>query len=611
MGIIARYTIESCIMFIGYKFTMKYLELLYKFTKGYRKRYLLSFLILFFALTFLLLANFSTKILVDTLQGVAPSGPIDIFLTALLGGQSYLRDNLWLLALFILLLGLSRALMFFSRLMIRGFMDVNLGREIQLDLFYHIERLPYAYIKKNKSGDLIQTCTKDLDIVRNFLVRQVNSIVYTIFLTTIAFVILLTVSWQIALSSTIVLPFMFLYSFALIKRVRKLFKVTEDSDGLVSAKIEETLSGIRLVKAYNNETYEIEDFKNHLKDYKKKFIKWRLTSSFFFSSTDILVFGQIALTSVFGVYLAVTGDISVGTFVVALQFVGQVVWPVRDVAMTLSNLAQAMASIDRLNTILNQPLEDIESGVRPTIKGGIEFKDMSFNYEDSDEVVIKNFNLTIKPGETIAIMGKTGSGKSTLSHLLTRLYDYTNGSIKIDGHELKSIAKEHIRRQIATVLQEPFLFSKTIINNLKIANSQASVEDIQKAAQIADIHKSIINFKDGYDTRVGEKGVTLSGGQKQRLVIARTIISKAPILVFDDSLSAVDTETDMNIRAALKQRQEQSTTLIITHRVATAKDADKIIVLENGKIVEIGTHDQLIHQLGLYKRIFDIQTRMV
>jgi ATP-binding cassette subfamily B protein len=590
---------------------MKYLKLLYRFTKGYRKRYLLSFLILFFALFFLLLANFSTKILVDTLQGIEPSGPIDRFLTSLLGGQVFLRTNLWVLAVFILFLGGARALMFFSRLLIRGFMDVNLGKDIQLDLFYHIERLPYSYIKKNKSGDLIQTCTRDLDIVRNFLVRQVNSIVYTIFLTTIAFNILLTVSWQIAVSSTIVLPFMFLYSLVLIKRVRKLFKVTEDSDGLVSAKIEETLSGIRLVKAYNNETYEIQDFKDHLMDYKKKFIKWRLTSSFFFSSTDILVFGQIALTSAFGVYLTATGNISLGTFVVALQFVGQVVWPVRDVAMTLSNLAQAMASIDRLNTILNQPLEDIESGVRPVIKGAIAFENMSFNYDDSDEVVIKNFSLVIKPGETVAIMGKTGSGKSTLSHLITRLYDYTSGSVKVDGVELKTIAKEHIRRQIATVLQEPFLFSKTIINNLKIANSNATAEDIQKAAQIADIHKSIINFKDGYDTRVGEKGVTLSGGQKQRLVIARTIISKAPILVFDDSLSAVDTETDMNIRAALKKRQEQSTTLIITHRVATAKDADKIVVLDQGKIAEVGTHDQLIKISGLYKRIFEIQTRMV
>jgi len=590
---------------------MHYLKILYRFTKGHRLRYILSFVILFFALTFLLLTTFMTKVLVDTLLGVAPSGPIDIFLTSLLGGQAYLRDNLWLFSVIVLFLGISRAFMFFSRLIMRGLMDVDIGRDIQLDLFYHIERLPYSFIKKNKSGDLIQTCTKDLDIVRRFLVRQVNSIVYTIFLTVIAFTILMTVSWQIALSSTIVLPVMFIYAFLIIKKVRNLFKITEDSDGLVSAKIEETLSGIRLVKAYNNEAYEIKDFDDHLQDYREKFIRWRLASSFFFSSTDILVFGQIALTTLFGLYLTAIGNISLGTVVVAFQFVSMVVWPVRDVAMTLSNLAQAMASIDRLNVILNQPLEDIASGDKPTIKGGIKFNQASFKYDDSDEVFLHDISFEVKPGETVAIMGKTGSGKSTLSHLLTRLYDYTSGSIQIDGHELKGIAKEYIRRQIATVLQEPFLFSKTIINNLKMANHQASIEDIQKATQIADIHQSIMHFKDGYDTRVGEKGVTLSGGQKQRLVIARTIISKAPILVFDDSLSAVDTETDINIRTALKKRQEQSTTLIITHRIATAKDADKIIVLEKGRIVQIGNHQSLIQEDGLYRRIFEIQSRMV
>ena len=590
---------------------MKYFNILFKFTKGYRTLYLLSFVILFFALTFLLLSTFMTKVLIDTLQNIPPSGPVDTFLTNILGGQPFLRDNLWLFSIIVLGLGLSRSLMFFSRLMMRGFMDVNIGRDIQLKLFYHIERLPYSFIKKNKSGDLIQTSTKDLDIVRRFLVRQVNSIVYTIFLTTIAFALLLTISWEIAVSSTIVLPVMFIYSFFLVKKVRKLFKVTEDSDGLVSAKIEEVLSGIRLVKAYNNENYEIKDFNEYLQDYRKKFIKWRLGTSFFLSTTDIMVFGQIAFTSLFGLYLTISGLIGLGTLVIALQFVTMVVWPVRDVAMTLSTLAQAVASIDRLNVILNQPLEDIESGERPEVSGQIVFDNMSFNYDDSDEVVLKNISFTVNPGETVAIMGKTGSGKSTISHLLTRLYDYSSGSIKIDGHELNGIAKEHIRRQIATVLQEPFLFSKTIINNLKIANRNASIEDIQQAAQIADIHQSILNFKDGYETKVGEKGVTLSGGQKQRLVIARTIISKAPILVFDDSLSAVDTETDINIRTALKKRQKQSSTLIITHRVATAKDADKIIVLEHGKIVQMGNHAQLIQEDGLYRRIYDIQTRMV
>ncbi len=589
----------------------KYLRIMWDITEGHRLAYLFSFILQFFAVTIMLLSTFMTKILIDTIVGDPSLGPIDSFLTHIFGGQPFLRNNMWVFSVIVLGLGTSRALLFWARIYYRGLVESNIGREMQLKLFYHIERLPYPALKKAKSGDYIQTCTRDEETVRSFVTRQLFGVSYTIVIVLESFFILWTLSWKIAIITIIVLPIMFIYSFLLIKRVRKLYRATEDSDGLVSAKIEETLAGIRLVKAYNNEKYEIDDFDNHLKDYRHKFIKWRKLSSFFFASSDIFVFGQIVLTTLFGLYLALSNEISVGTLVVAFSFVSMVVWPVRDVAMTLSNLARAVAAMDRINVILHQPLEDIETGLRPDIKGTIDIKAMSFQYDDGDETILKNINLSIKAGETIAIMGKTGSGKSTLSHLLTRLYDYTSGSIKIDGIELKDIAKEHIRREIATVLQEPFLFSKTIINNLKIANRKATVEDIYRAAQIADIHQNILSFKDGYDTKVGEKGVTLSGGQKQRLAIARTIINKAPILVFDDSLSAVDTETDIHIRQALRCRQSDTTTLIITHRVATAKDADRIVILENGTIAQIGTHDELLQIDGLYRRIYDIQTRMV
>lgn len=589
----------------------KYLSILYGMTKGKRLNFYTGIFLLIITVFLMLLSSFMTKVLVDTLEGVAPTGPIDTFLVHLFGGSVYLRENLWIFAVAVLGIGFSRATLFLGRLLLRGSFDTTLARENQLQLFYHIERLPYAFLKKSKSGDFIQTCTRDEEMVRNFLSRRLNGIFYAFFLTIIAFTILLTVNYKIALISIIILPVMFIYSFFIIKKVRKYYRITEDSDGLTSAKIEETLAGIRLIRAYNNENYEIEDFDRHLFDYRKKFIHWRKWSSFFFSSSDIFVFGQIILTTLFGITLALKGEISAGTLVVAFQFVSLVVWPIRDVAMTLSNLAQATAAMDRINLILHEALEDIETGVRPPVKGEIVFDKMQFHYDDDDEVILKDISLTIARGETVAIMGKTGAGKSTLSHLLTRLYDYTGGSIKIDGVELNTISKEHIRRQIATVLQEPFLFSKTIINNLKIANQNASIEEIYKAAQIASIHDNILQFQKGYDTPVGEKGVTLSGGQKQRLAIARTIISQAPILVFDDSLSAVDTETDIQIRRQLKARQHDSTTLIITHRVATAKDADRIVILEDGKIIQVGTHQQLIQVDGLYKRIYEIQTRMV
>ncbi|MFA5235718.1 MAG: ABC transporter ATP-binding protein [Bacilli bacterium] len=589
----------------------KYLKIMWDITAGHRKAYLFSFIFQALIVVLMLFSTFMTKILIDTILSEAPTGPIDTFLTSLFGGQAYLADRLWIFSIIIFGLGLSRGLLFFLRMYIRGVVETNIGREMQLKLFYHIERLPYPALKKSKSGDMIQTCTRDQETVINFMTRQLFGINYTVVIVLVSFAILWTLSWKIALVTIAILPLMFIYSFLLIKRVRVLYRSTEDSDGLVSAKIEETLSGIRLVKAYNNEKYEIDDFAAHLDDYRVKFIKWRKLSSFFFSSSDIFVFGQIVVTTLFGLYLALQGEVSVGTLVVAFEFVSMIVWPVRDVAMTLSNLARAMAAMDRINEILHQPLEDIDSGLRPEVKGAIEIKDMSFHYDDGDETILEKISLSIKAGETVAIMGKTGSGKSTLSHLLTRLYDYTSGSIKVDGVELKTIAKEHIRREIATVLQEPFLFSKTIINNLKIANRKASIEDIYRAAQIADIHQNILSFKDGYETKVGEKGVTLSGGQKQRLAIARTIINQAPILVFDDSLSAVDTETDIHIRTALRNRQSNTTTLIITHRVATAKDADRIVVLEDGHIAQLGTHEELLKTEGLYRRIYDIQTRMV
>lgn len=589
----------------------KYFKIMYAMTEGFRLRYFFGFVLLFFAVILMLLSSFLSKILVDTLMGDAPIGYIDVLLTRLLGGQAFLRDNLWVFSIIILGFGLARALINIQRMIIRGSLNTSIGKVMQLRLFRHIERLPYPVLKKSKSGDIIQTCTRDEEVLRRFVINEVNMIMYTLFIVIFAFLILYSINWMIAVASILILPIMAIYSFFLIKEVRRRYKKTDDSEGLMTAKIEENLSSVRVVKAYNNENHEISEFEKYLKDYEKKFIHWRKASSFYFASTDILVFGQITLAGLFGIYLAYNKAISPGTLWLAISFVSMIVWPVRQVATILSNLARAVVSMDRINLILHQPVEDIDTGLTPTIKGGITFENTGFQYDDGNETILKNINLNIKAGETIAIMGKTGSGKSTLSHLLTRLYDYTEGSIKIDGVELKDIQKRHIRLNIATVLQEPFLFSKTIINNLRVANKGASEEAIFRAAQIADIHQTIVGFKQGYETPVGEKGVTLSGGQKQRLAIARTIINEVPILVFDDSLSAVDTETDLHIRSALKTRAANTTTLIITHRIATAKDADRIIVLEDGTITQSGTHNELIEQDGLYKRVYDIQTRMI
>ena len=348
-------------------------------------------------------------------------------------------------------------------------------------------------------------------------------------------------------------------------------------------------------------------------DYRHKFIHWRKMSSFFFSSSDIFVFGAKTLSLIFSLYLCFQDpvEVSPGTVVLAVTYVNMMVWPLRDVATILSNLGQSLASVDRINKILDEPIEDTTSGVTTPIHGNIVFDHTGFSYEDNKTAVIHDISFEIKAGQTVAIMGKTGSGKSTLSQLLTRLYDYTSGSIKVDGVELKDIQKAYLRRNIVPVLQDPFLFSKTIYENIRLANKKATMEDVKWAANIASVDATIASFKDGYDTPVGEKGVTLSGGQKQRVAIARTIMSNAPVLIFDDSLSAVDTETDLAIRSHLKQLKNNTTTILITHRVSTAKDADLIVVLDEGRVAEIGTHDELVAKPGLYQRIYEIQSRMV
>lgn len=385
----------------------------------------------------------------------------------------------------------------------------------------------------------------------------------------------------------------------------------------MSGKIEENLSSVRLVKAFNNEKFEIDSFEKYIQDYKGKYMRWRKLSAFFFSSSDIFVFSQIALTTIYGFYLYYLGSkgdpngISLGTFFVSFTFTNMMVWPIRDLATILSNLARANASLERITMILEEPMEDLTSGSTPKIKGDVEFKNVSYMFCDSTEPVLQNISFKVNAGQTVAIMGKTGCGKTTLAYLLTRLYDSSSGEILLDGIDIKTIQKHYLRQNVSTVLQDPFLFSKTIEDNIKIAKPDATQKDIEYATSISHIHDNILQFKEGYKTPVGERGTTLSGGQKQRVAIARTLITEAPVIIFDDSLSAVDTETDFEIRKSLQEAKKKSTTFIITHRISTAKDADLIIVLEDGKITEIGKHEDLVNKKGLYKRIYEIQTKMV
>jgi len=606
----------------------KLISTCHKLIHGHEKLYFLSLVAQIAMIVSQVFMTFLSKVLVDVLTSSAAlkSGKTlaatDIgearyveswviwLITGGKGAQFLLDNEIQVLTTAIAVSAVVAALMSLLRMGMRSYVAAVINGSMQLTVFDHLERLPYSYYKKNKSGDLIQTCTRDLDLLRKFLIADVSNFNWTFWMVLLCFSILMTISWKLTLVALALFPLMFVYSFFLIKYVRKLYRATDDSEGKMTDKISENLSAVRIVKAFNAEVYEINSFENNLTDYREKFIKWRKLSAFFFSSSDIFVFGSKLVALLFGIYLCYTGEIGAGTLVLSTLFVNMMVWPLREVATSLSNMGQYIASSDRVRLILDEPLEDTWDGLTPAIKGEIVFDHAGFKYDDGTVDVIHDVSFTIKPGQTVAIMGKTGSGKSTLSLLLTRLYDYTSGSIKIDGVELKDIQKAYLRRNVVPVLQDPFLFSKSISENILMANKKATKEEVQRAARIAAIDDTITKFKDGYDTAVGEKGMSLSGGQKQRVAIARTIISNAPVLIFDDSLSAVDTETDLAIRQNLKEWEKKTTTLIITHRVSTARDADLIVVLEDGKVSEMGTHEELLKQPGLYQRIATIQGKM-
>lgn len=572
--------------------------------------YLLSYLLMTLSVFVAVGNTYLIKVLTNLLIRQPMSDPFDQWIITTLGGEAFLQTHVIIFLLVLLVVALFKMILEIIRGLVRSYMATGLARSNRAMLFNHVERLPYSYLKKMQSGDVIQRVTQDEENIRRFLIGQLFSVYNTLLTVITAGVVLFTQSVELFFIAFSLLPILFIYSFFLIRKVRKRYRDVDTMEGAISGTIQENVTATRVVKAYNRESYEIDQFEKKLKDYEHKYYKWRILFSIFFSTSDIFIFAQFGITLILGMYWTSIGHIDLGTFTMSLSYVWMIVWPVRDVAMMLSNMQRSVVGMERIDELLSHPIEDVMTGETPKITGAIELSHVGFKYDDSEEHQLVDISLTIPKGQTIAIMGRTGSGKSTFAALLTRLYDYQEGSIKVDGVELNTIAKHHIRRNVATVLQEPFLFSKTILNNIRLSMKGADEEKVQQAAKIASIHDSIIGFEKGYSTPVGERGVSLSGGQKQRIAIARTIIMDAPVLIFDDSLSAVDTDTDLKIREALKERTKGVTTLLITHRIATAQSADQIIVLDHGKIVQQGTHGELITQEGLYRTVYDIQSRI-
>ena len=596
---------------------MKNLKWFWSFIKGNRALYLLSILSIGAATFINFIWPVILRITIDSIIGnkeLELSGWMQPHIAAFLnlfGDWSVLAKNIWICSLLLIFLTLIRGLFLYFKGKWSAISSESIAQKLRDSLYDHIQNLPYSYHVKVKTGDLIQRCTSDVNTIRRFLAMQFVQIGRALFMITFALSFMLPMHKEMTLISMLLIPVIFSFTVVFFIKVKRAFKLSDESEAELSTVLQENLSGVRLVKAFARQSFEIDKFDAKNKKYRDLTYRLIRLLAWYWSTSDFFCLIQIGLVLFVGTLWATRGIISLGMLLAFTSYVGMLLWPIRQMGRVLTDMGKTFVSIDRIREILDEPCEKLKEGkqINTRFQGKIEFDNVYFEYE-KDKPILNNVSFKVKPGETIAFLGPTGSGKSTLLHLLPRLYDYQSGSIKIDGKELKEINKMECRRNIGIVLQEPFLFSKTVKENIALAKSKAEDEEVFHAASIASIHDVLNSFENGYETLVGEKGATLSGGQKQRIAIARTLLNETPVLLFDDSLSAVDTETDAAIRQRLKKRNKNTTTFIVSHRINTVAEADRIFVLEDGKLTQQGTHTNLVKQTGLYRKIWRQQNKL-
>lgn len=577
------------------------------YIKGYLYLFILSILCSIFNTTLNSLTPQIIKIVVDSVIGQQVS-PLFRHLEHL-----HLSDNnLWTLVLFSAILLfisiIAGVFSFFSRSTL-ALGSEQMVKSLRDKLFEHIQRLPLSWHSKNQTGDIIQRCTSDVDVVRNFFANQMPEVFRTFFLISISLCIMFAMNVKIAMIAFIFLPVVAIYSGFFYSKISKRFQLADQAEGILSSTVQENLTGVRVVRAFGRERYEIDRFDEKNNHFSNLWIKLGGLMSYYWGTGDFITGLQILAVILVGTIEAVNGTITVGEFLAFISYNSMLVWPVRGLGRILSDMSKAGVSIDRLRDILDaQEEKEPSDSLTPSMFQDIHFMIKGFSYE-TQQPILNNIDFTIKAGSTFAILGGTGSGKSTLMHLLARLYDLPDGcgKITIGGLDVRCINRNWIRQNIGLILQEPFLYSRSIYENIGITQSEPDFTKIREAAKTAHIDQAIHEFENGYQTIIGERGVTLSGGQKQRVAIARTLIQNTPIVIFDDSLSAVDTQTDSEIRLALKQKLTENTVILISHRITTVMQADCILVLKDGKIAEIGTHAQLLSMNGIYKDIYSIQ----
>ena len=527
-----------------------------------------------------------------------------------IGGFAYLGENLWILALAIIVVAMFKVVSQYAFRVNNTKAAETLVKSMRDQLFSHIERLPFSWHMVNRTGDIIQRWTSDIETTKNFLSEQLTSIFRIVILLVLSISFMLSMHLWLTLIALIPMPVIILYSVHFHKKVHEGFMACDENEGKLSAMAQENLTGVRVVRAFGQERAEIDKFLKQNDYYTSLWVNMGKILSQFWSTSDILSGIQVMLVVIFGAVFCVNEHLTPGEYIAFISYNAILVWPIRQLGRMISEMSKAGVSLERVAYILNSPIEQDEpDAIDAPMDGDICFEHVNFAYENAPQM-LHDITFTMKAGTTLGILGGTGSGKSTMMLLLDKLYllEENGGRITIGGTDIRKIRTEHLRRNIGMVLQEPFLFSRTIAENIGIVSPRLDMEAVRAAAAAAALDDSITSFASGYETMVGERGVTLSGGQKQRAAIARMLTQDVPIMIFDDSLSAVDTETDAKIRQAISQKFGKASVILISHRITTLSSADKILVLDKGRIVEEGTHEELKCGGGIYQKIYETQS---
>ncbi len=551
-----------------------------------------------------------------TVDSVIGSEPFDLppFLVDLLnrlGGAEVLRDNLWMIGILIVGIAVFGFAFFYGSRVFNTKAAETLVKTMRDKVFRHLLALPDAWYGNNRTGDIIQRCTSDVNMVKDFLSEQLVAVFRIVVMLVLSLFFMFSLHTGLTLIALAGVPVLLTTSLVFHRKVSPEFRICDENEGKLSAIVQENLTGVRVVRAFGREVCEKEKFDAQNRYYMGLWDRVNKMFCRYWSVADLIANTQIMLLVVFGAVFAIRGELSAGAYIAFLSYNGYLTWPIRQLGRVISEMSKAGVSLRRIEDILNAAPERDEPGaerVTTDYRGDIVFDRVSFSF-DGKTPVLEDISFTVPAGSTVGILGGTGSGKSTLVRLLDRLYPLPEGSgtITVGGTDIRRLRAAELRSNIGFVLQEPYLFSRTIGENLRLAKLTATDAELRAAAHTACLDSAVESFPSGYDTFVGERGVTLSGGQKQRAAIARTLVQDTPILIFDDSLSAVDTETDATIRARLAEREGRATTLLISHRTATLMHTDRIVVLDRGRVAEIGTHGELLAKNGIYRRIYEIQ----